>query len=117
MVLTQTGESVNGRVAFGTLNSEPVTLPMGGDGSLVFLARVAGDPQIDVNMNLASPGANQITGTVLQTWRFLTSTGQMQIAGNISGALQKSSSGVVTTMAVPASPDGLDRRLQAILGR
>src|SRR4030095_12793597 len=62
MVLTQSGETVSGRVAFGQLNSESVTIPLGGDGTLRFVARVAGDPQIDVNMGLSQPAAGQITG-------------------------------------------------------
>jgi hypothetical protein len=113
MVMTQTGETVTGRVNFGSLNSENASVPMGVDGSLVFVARVPGDPIIDVNMNLAQNDANQITGTLLQNWRTVGAFGTMQIAGTISSPLGKTSAPFRTSVL----PNGIADRLGALFGR
>jgi hypothetical protein len=114
LVLTQSGETVSGRVAFGSLNSESITVPISGD-SLSFVARLPGDPAIDVNMNLGQPAAGQINGNVLQTWRFATSVGQMQIAGVIANPLVKSSIERSFGFSAPSvTLNGLENRLHAI---
>jgi hypothetical protein len=87
---------------------------MGGDGSLAFVARVPGDPQIDVTMNLNTNASNLVIGTLFAMWRSSSPFGTMNIAGTIvNPGLAKSS----LEPGLSLQPIGLAERLRAAIGR
>lgn len=116
--LTQTGSTVTGQTALGSLVSSPFTTVAGPGGALTFQALNTLDTlRITQAWQLNVTPAGQLAGTVVQTWTDVTLTGQAVVSGTLLPGVVKSAAGQAFDLPSDGTIRSLADALAAVLRR
>jgi hypothetical protein len=104
IAITQSGESITGRLSFGTIVFDPFTAAIGADGGVNATAtRPAGASlfSIDATLRINSATAGTLTGTVVEVWRVPGFIGEGRLTEEIVATTRVSTASIDAGQAGP----------------
>lgn len=106
MSLSQSGSSVSGAFAMGTLVFSQSSNTIDGGGQLALNGSYSsGTTSINASWSLTCPTAGRLNGTLQHTWRDSGYSGQLVVTGTIRDSMK-------TATALPAAGNGMEDALR-----
>lgn len=106
MNLSQSGDTVSGAFAMGTLVFSQSSNTIDGNGQLALSGSYySGTTSVNASWNLTCPTSGRLAGTIQHAWRDNTYSGQLVVTGTIRDSMK-------TAAAAPSASSGIEDALR-----